>query len=66
MSDANEPDVTEKPKAKPLPYEPDGEVLDWDAYVPPPPPLRRGKILVRFRRREATPLPYPDPDEEQS
>ena len=65
MNEENEVDVAEKKKAVPLPFEPDGEVLDWDFYQPPPPPKRRWKIQVRLvYKGRARPMPTPDPDEE--
>ncbi|HET6574323.1 MAG TPA: hypothetical protein VFG68_12005 [Fimbriiglobus sp.] len=65
MNENREPDVTEKKKPEPLPFDPDGEILDWDAYFPPPPPKNRRTIRVQFRHKgPAQPMPYPDPDEE--
>ncbi len=65
MDEHEENDVAEQPLVQPLPYDPDGEILDWDAYIPPPPPLRRGTIQVRLRYKgRGQPLPCPDPDEE--
>ena len=65
MNDERATEVPEKKKAGPLPFEPDGEVLDWDAYVPPPPPKRKGTIQVRLvYKGRAKPMPVPDPDEE--
>jgi hypothetical protein len=65
MSENHEPDVTEKKRPEPLPVEPDGELLDWDAYVPPPPPKRKGTIRVQVvYKGRAKPMPVPDPDDE--
>ena len=65
MNEYSEPDVIEKKEAKPLLLEPDGEVLDWDAYSPPPPPKNPRKIRVQLRYKgRAKPMPHPHPDED--
>lgn len=62
MNQNSEPDVAEKKEAEPLPVEPDEEVLDWDAYVPPP--KRKGTIRVRLRYMgRSKPMPVPDPED---
>ena len=65
MNEDNVNDVAEKKKAQPLPFEPDGEVLDWDFYQPPPPPKRRWSVQARVVwKGRAKPMPTPDPDDE--
>ena len=65
MNENEESEMIEKKRAEPLPLEPDGEHLDWDAYIEPPPPIRKGKIRVQIRYKgPAQPMPYPDPDVE--
>ena len=65
MNENDAADVAEKKKPQPLPYEPDGEVLDWDAYSPPPAPKNRRTICVQLRYKgKAEPMPYPDSDNE--
>ena len=60
MSEERSADIVES-KAKPLHHEPDGEILDWDAYSPPPPPRRRGQIQVQLRNKgRGKPLPEPE------
>ena len=54
--------VVEKKLAEPLPVDSE-ERLDWDFDLGKrPEPIRKGKMLVRFRSRKAEPLPFPDPD----
>jgi hypothetical protein len=65
MSDNGQTDLTEKKAAEPLPIAADEDVLDWDAYSPPPPPKRSGKIQVHLRyvgRRKPIPVDFPDTD----
>jgi hypothetical protein len=65
VSDNHQTDLTEKKAAEPMPMSPDEDVLDWDAYSPPPPPKRSGKIQVRPRyvgRRKPIPVDFPDAD----
>ena len=65
MNENREPDVTEKKGAEPPPVDAE-ERFNWDTDLGEfPPPLRRTKLLVRFRRKVAEPLPYPDPGQEQ-
>jgi hypothetical protein len=60
----NDRDTSEKKVPEPLPVDPE-ERLDWDAYIPPPPPKRSGKIPVTLRYKgRGKPLPFPDPDDE--
>jgi hypothetical protein len=64
MDDRNESDVVET-QPEPLPCEPENELLDWEAYIPPPPPKRRGTIQVRLcYKGRGKPLPVAEPDEE--
>jgi hypothetical protein len=64
VSDNHQTDLTEKKAVEPMPMSPDEDVLDWDAYSPPPPPKRSGKIQVRLRKKIAEPMPFPDPETE--
>lgn len=64
MNEEQSADVAEKKKAEPLPIDPE-ERLDWDFDIGErPAPIRKGKILVTFRRKKAEPMPFPDPDTE--
>ncbi len=51
MNEERELDVAEKKAAEPLPHDELGEVLDWDAYIPPPPPKRRARSECRSSTR---------------
>ncbi len=64
MHDEKTADTVEKKKIEPLPVDPEDR-LEWDFDIGDrPPPLWRKKILVRFRKKKAEPMPYPDPDTE--
>jgi hypothetical protein len=60
----DEREALEKKSPEPLPVDLE-ERLDWDAYIPSPPPKRSGKIRVTLRYLgRGKPLPVRDPDEE--
>ncbi len=62
MNEEQDGDVVEKKETKPMPIDPE-ERLDWDFDLGErPAPIRKGKILVRFRAKKAEPMPFPDPD----
>lgn len=64
MDETREPVVTEKKKAEPLSFDLDREILDWDAYSPPPPPKNRRSVRVQLRYKgRAEPLPDLDSGE---
>lgn len=47
-------EMAETPVVEPAPMNVDDDVLDWDAYSPPPPPKRSGTIQVRLCKIDTT------------
>ncbi len=65
MNENADREVVTKKDVQPLAADPQGEILDWEAYIPPPPPKRKGTIQVRLHYKgRAKPLPVPDPNDE--